>query len=120
MKESVGILFASGILTFGGCHSQTPVTWEYETVAGKNDKVLQATAEDGWVAIGICVTPDGQKMFLLKRQKGVTAAGKWQYKTVIGRNDNILTNSANEGWEVVGISDISDGNKWFLLKKPRT
>jgi hypothetical protein len=120
MKESVGVLIASGLLTFGGCHSQTPVTWEYETVAGRNDKVLQAPATEGWVAIGICVTPDGQKMFLLKRQKGVTKAAKWDFKTVIGRSDNILTNSANQGWEVVGISAVAGGHKWFLLKKPKT
>ncbi|HTR40024.1 MAG TPA: hypothetical protein VMH87_00220 [Pseudomonadales bacterium] len=120
MKESVGIFLASGLLTFGGCHSQTPVTWEYESVTGKNDTVLQAPAAEGWVAIGVSVAPDGQKTFLLRRQKGVTIAGKWQYKTVVGHNDNILTNSANEGWEVVGISDLSDGNKSFLLKKPKT
>jgi hypothetical protein len=72
------------------------------------------------VAIGICVTPDGQKMFLLKRQKGVPVQGKWQYKTVVGRNDQVLTNSANAGWDLVGVSATADNNNWYLLKKPKT
>lgn len=120
MKESVGILLASGILAYGGCNAPQKVSWEYETVAGKSDKVLQAPAQDGWVAIGISVTPDSQKMFLLKRQKGVTNPGKWQFKTVIGPNDHILMNQTNQGWELVGVSHMPDNINWYLLKKPKT
>ncbi len=120
MKESVGILLASGILTFGGCNAPQKVDWEYETVAGANDKVLQGPVSDGWEAIGICVTPDGQKQFLLKRPKEAKAPAKWQFKTVIGKDDRILNNPTNQGWEVVGSSEMANSNKWYLLKKPKT
>jgi hypothetical protein len=119
MKESVGILFASGVLTFGGCNAPQHVDWEYETVAGTSDKVLQAPAVDGWEAIGISVTADGQKQFLLKRPKEAKVLAKWQFKTVIGRNDGILNSPTNQGWEIVGFSEMADSNKWYLLKKPK-
>jgi hypothetical protein len=120
MKESVGILLASGLMTFGGCNAPQKVDWEYETVAGANDKALQVPVSEGWEAIGISVGPDGQRSFLLKRQKETKAPGKWQFKTVIGKNDSILNTPANQGWEVVGFSEMSDNSKWYLLKKPKT
>lgn len=119
MKESVGVLLASGVLAFGGCTAQK-ANWEYETIAGANATALRAPVADGWEPIGICVTPDGQKLFLLKRQKDVkSASGNWQFKTVAGRDEKILNSHDNQGWEVVGFSVAADSNRWFLLKKPR-
>jgi hypothetical protein len=120
MKESVGVLLFSTILAFGGCNTAQKADWEYETIAGTNDKVLRVPVSEGWDPIGICVTPDGQKLFLLKRQKDVKAQGNWQFKTVVGRDDKILNNPANQGWELVGVSQMPDSNRWFLLKKPKT
>lgn len=119
MKESVGFLFFSGILAFGGCTAQKS-NWEYETVTGTTARALQAPVAAGWTPVGICITPGGQKVFLLKRQKDVKPrSGEWDFKTVAGRDNKILNNPANKGWEVVGISETSDSNKWFLLKKPK-
>jgi hypothetical protein len=120
MKESVGALFFSGILAFGGCTSQKG-NWEYETVSGTSARVLQAPAASGWTPVGVCITSDGQKRFLLKRQKNIKAfSSDWQFKTVAGRDDKILSTPDNKGWEVVGFSETPDSNKWFLLKKPKT
>ena len=75
---------------------------------------------DGWQPIGICVTPDGQRWFLLKRQKELAHPGDWQYKTVIGRTDDVLDNPTNQGWNVIGYAMTADNEKWYLLKKPKT
>jgi plastocyanin domain-containing protein len=118
MKKSVGVLLVAGVLVFAGCAARQ--NWEYETISGTTDRVLNQPVAEGWDPIGICVTPDGQKWFILKRQKSVTRPSNWQYKTVISHSDGVLDNPTNQGWNVIGYCQTADSDKWFLLKKPKT
>jgi len=118
MKKSVGLLLLASALALAGCTARQG--WEYETVSGANDKVLADPVADGWQPVGICITPDGQKWFLLKRGKEVTRPGNWQYKTVIGRTDDVLDEPTNQGWNVIGTAQTANSETWYLLRKSKT
>ena len=107
-----------GVLALAGCAARQG--WEYKTISGANDKVLSDPVADGWQPIGLCITPDGQRWFLLKRQKELARPGNWQYKTVIGRTDEVLDNPTNQGWNVIGFALTAGNENWYLLKKSKT
>jgi hypothetical protein len=119
MKKTVAISLAAAVLALAGCVRQQG-NWEYETISGPNDKVLEEPSSEGWDPVGISINSDGTRWFVLKRQKGVEhIVGKWQYKTVIGQDDTILNDPTNQGWSTIGVTDAGNGSKWFLLKKPK-
>lgn len=119
MNRFVVPCLAAGVLLVAGCTKQSG--WEYETVSGPNDRVLNDPIAQGWEPVGMSVTGDGQRWFVLKRQIASTHPINWQYKTVISKNgDGALDAPENQGWAVVGTSEMPDGSKWLLLRKPAT
>lgn len=120
MKRSVAILFAAGALLLAGC-AKPGVEWQYQTVSGPNDQVLGHPISEGWEPVGISVSRDGTRWFLLKKQKASDRPVNYQYKTVVSKNgQQILDAPANQGWDIVGVTTDADGSEWFLLKKAKT
>ena len=119
MNKFMVPLLAAGVLALAGC-SQTSMSWEYRTVSGQSDRVLGGPVAQGWQPVGISVTRDGTRWFLLKKQKTDGQPVDYQYKTVVSSNgQEILDAPANQGWDVVGVATAADGNEWFLLKKTK-
>jgi DNA-binding beta-propeller fold protein YncE len=120
MKRFAALLLAVGVLSLAGC-TRGSAGWDYETVSGPNDRVLNDPISQGWEPIGISVTHDGTKWFVLKRQKATTHPVNWQYKTVTSTNgEEVLNTPSNQGWEVVGVTASGNGSQLFLLKKAKT
>jgi hypothetical protein len=116
MNRFVVPCLAAGVLILAGCTKENG--WEYETVSGPNDRVLNDPIAQGWEPIGISTTRDGQRWFILKRQIASPHPVNWQYKTVISKNgDAVLDTPENQGWSLVGTSEMPDGSKWFLLRQ---
>ena len=117
MKRTIALLLAAGALALAGCSTSRHASrWEYRTVSSTSDEVLNTPVAEGWAPVGLSVTPEGNKWFLLKREKPTYHAGKWEYKTVSSTSDEILNTPLAQGWRVVSFSVTPTGNKWFLLK----
>ena len=120
MKQFISIIFVASTVVLAGCSTtQHASKWEYQTVSSTSDEVLNTPVAQGWRPVGISVTPDGNKWFLLKREKPVYHASKWEYETVSSTSDEILNTPLARGWSVVSFCVTPNGNKWFLLKHPK-
>jgi hypothetical protein len=120
MKKSIALIFAVGALALGGCFSTWHGSkWEYKTVSSTSDEILNTPVAEGWRPVGISVTPDGNKWFLLKRTKPDYHANNWEYETVSSTSDEVLNTPLARGWSVVSFCVTPNGSKWFLLKHPK-
>jgi hypothetical protein len=120
MKKLAVVSFICGILALSGCTDRKGPVAQYKTVSGANDRVLNSSIAEGWAPIGISVSADGTKYYLLKKTREKDASIPWQYKTVSGKDDGVTNTSVAQGWQITGSYVTGDGTKWFLLKKPKT
>ncbi|MGA9779754.1 MAG: hypothetical protein WBS33_15945, partial [Verrucomicrobiia bacterium] len=112
--------FCSVLLALAGCSTtQHAAKWDYKTVSSTSDEILNTPVAQGWIPVGISVTPDGNKWFLLKRAKTDYHASRWEYKTVSSTSDEILNTPMAQGWSVVSFCVTANGDKWFLLRHPK-
>ena len=109
MKKLVTLLLATGVLVLAGCCTTQPTAqWEYKTVASTSDEVLNTPLAEGWTPVGLSVTQENNKWFLLKRPKPNYHPSHWEYKTVSSTSDEVLNTPTAQGWTVVSFCVTSE------------